>query len=225
MRASPASVNARGRGQTRSAGRAQKSTPCQHGCPPPEVCPRILYFRRRKGDTIQRLRGSATPRTEDTVALFGPTVLRLAVGVVFAAHGAQKLFGLVGRRRSRRAPPRSSPSSASRPRFLWRSLVGLVESVGGLLLIAGAFTLIAAAVLTVNDAASPSGPSTSPTASSSTGRSPLARATATSSTSCSSRRSSRSCSPAQARCRSIAIAREPPKRRRSGARRMRAGQI
>ena len=30
------------------------------------------------------------------MALFGPAVLRVTVGVVFAAHGARKLFGLWG---------------------------------------------------------------------------------------------------------------------------------
>jgi putative oxidoreductase len=83
------------------------------------------------------------------VALFGPTVLRLAVGVVFAAHGAQKLFGLWGG---------GGPSGTAAffaqlgltPAFPLAIVVGLVELGGGLLLIAGAFTLIASAVLTVD---------------------------------------------------------------------------
>jgi putative oxidoreductase len=80
---------------------------------------------------------------------FGPVVLRLAVGVVFLAHGAQKLFGLWGG---------GGPSCTAAffqqlgltPAYLLAIFVGLVEFFGGLLLIAGAFTLIASILLTLN---------------------------------------------------------------------------
>ena len=82
------------------------------------------------------------------MALFGPTVLRLAAGAVFAAHGAQKLFGLWGG---------GGPSGTAAffaqlgltPAYPLALAVGIVELCGGLLLIAGAFTLVAAAALTV----------------------------------------------------------------------------
>ena len=83
------------------------------------------------------------------MALFGPTVLRLAVGVVFAAHGAQKLFGLWGG-----GGPTGTAAFFAQlgltPAFPLAIVVGFVELGGGLVLIAGAFTLITAAVLTVD---------------------------------------------------------------------------
>jgi putative oxidoreductase len=80
---------------------------------------------------------------------FGPAVLRLAVGVVFLAHGAQKLFGLWGG---------GGPSGTAAffqqlglsPAYLLAIFVGLIEFCGGLLLIAGAFTLIVSILLTLN---------------------------------------------------------------------------
>ena len=82
------------------------------------------------------------------MALFGPTVLRLAIGVVFAAHGAQKLFGLWGG-----GGPTGTAAFFAQlgltPAFPLAIVVGLFELCGGLLLIAGAFTLIASAALTV----------------------------------------------------------------------------
>jgi putative oxidoreductase len=80
---------------------------------------------------------------------FGPAVLRLAVGVIFAAHGAQKLFGIWGG---------GGPSATAAffnqlgltPAYPLAIFVGLVELAGGLLLIAGAFTLATSAVLVLN---------------------------------------------------------------------------
>ena len=80
---------------------------------------------------------------------FGPAVLRLAVGVVFLAHGAQKLFGLWGG---------GGPSATAAffqqlglsPAYLLAIFVGLVEFLGGLLLIAGGFTLVVCVLLTLN---------------------------------------------------------------------------
>jgi putative oxidoreductase len=82
------------------------------------------------------------------VALFGPTVLRLAVGAVFAAHGAQKLFGLWGGGLTGTAA--FFAQLGLTPAYPLALLVGIVELGGGLLLMAGAFTLVASAVLTVN---------------------------------------------------------------------------
>ena len=80
---------------------------------------------------------------------FGPVALRIAVGVVFVAHGAQKLFGIWGG---------GGPSGTAAffaqlglsPAFLLALLVGFVELGGGLLLLAGAFTLYAAIALTID---------------------------------------------------------------------------
>lgn len=82
------------------------------------------------------------------MALFGPTVLRLAVGVVFVAHGAQKLFGLGGGGGLDGTAAFFSQLGLG-PAFPLAITVGLVELAGGLLLIAGAFTVVAAALLTV----------------------------------------------------------------------------
>ncbi len=83
------------------------------------------------------------------MALFGPTVLRLAVGVVFAAHGAQKLFGLSGGG-GLTGTAAFFAQLGLNPAYPLAMVVGLVELGGGLLLIAGALTLATAAVLTVN---------------------------------------------------------------------------
>lgn len=78
----------------------------------------------------------------------GPAVLRLALGVVFVAHGAQKLFGLGGG-----GGPTGTAAFFAQlgltPAYPLALLVGIIELAGGALLIAGAFTLIVSIVLAV----------------------------------------------------------------------------
>jgi len=81
--------------------------------------------------------------------LFGPAALRLAVGAVFAAHGAQKLFGLW----DGGGPAGTAAFFAQlglTPAYPLALLVGLIEFFGGLLLMAGAFTLVTSALLTID---------------------------------------------------------------------------
>ena len=79
---------------------------------------------------------------------YGPAVLRLVVGAVFVAHGAQKLFGLWGG-----GGPGGTAAFLSQlgltPAYPLALLVGLVEFGGGLLLISGAFTDFAAVLLAI----------------------------------------------------------------------------
>jgi putative oxidoreductase len=85
----------------------------------------------------------------DAVTHVGPIVLRLAVGAVFVAHGAQKLFGFWGG-----GGPTATAAFFAQlglaPAYPLALLVGIVELAGGLLLMAGAFTLVTAAVLTIH---------------------------------------------------------------------------
>jgi putative oxidoreductase len=81
------------------------------------------------------------------MAPFAPTVLRFAAGVIFVAHGAQKLFGFAGGGLSNTAASFAALSLS--PAFVLAMAVGLAEAVGGLLLIAGLFTRIAAGVLLI----------------------------------------------------------------------------
>jgi putative oxidoreductase len=83
------------------------------------------------------------------MASFAPLIVRAAVGVVFAAHGAQKLFG-VWNGGGVSGTASFFAQLGLTPAYALALLVGLVEFCGGLLLIAGAFTLIASAALIVN---------------------------------------------------------------------------
>ena len=79
----------------------------------------------------------------------GPTVLRLALGVVFFGHGAQKLFGVWGG-----DGPTGTAAFFNQlgltPAYILGLGVGIVELLGGLLLIAGFFTLPVSTVLAVD---------------------------------------------------------------------------
>lgn len=78
----------------------------------------------------------------------GPAVLRVAAGAVFAAHGAQKLFGAFGGGGVTGTAACFDALGLS-PAYLLALIVGIVEFAGGLLLIAGAFTLIVAGLLSL----------------------------------------------------------------------------
>ena len=71
---------------------------------------------------MQRFLGRLTP------TIFG--VLRIVAGLMFAAHGAQKLFGMFGGQQV--------------PLMTQFGLAGVIEVVCGLLIAVGAFTSIAA---------------------------------------------------------------------------------
>jgi putative oxidoreductase len=80
---------------------------------------------------------------------FGPAVLRLGLGAIFVAHGAQKLFGVWGGG-GLAGTAAFFEQLGLGPAMPLAILVGVVEFGGGLMLLGGAFTAIAALVLTVN---------------------------------------------------------------------------
>jgi putative oxidoreductase len=78
---------------------------------------------------------------------YGPAVLRLAVGAVFVGHGAQKLFGIWG------GPGIEGTATGFAqiglaPAMPLAVMVGIVEFVGGGLLILGGLTLVSSLALT-----------------------------------------------------------------------------
>ena len=80
----------------------------------------------------------ARERTQTSVASFAaaaPTVLRVAAGALFLQHGLQKLFGVLG----------GTPV----PLFSMFGVAGVLELVGGLLLIVGFAVRPAALILLV----------------------------------------------------------------------------
>jgi len=80
---------------------------------------------------------------------YGPAVLRIAVGAVFMAHGAQKLFGVWGG-----GGPGGTAEFFTQigltPAYPLALLVGVIELIGGLMLVIGAFTVVAALALIVS---------------------------------------------------------------------------
>lgn len=71
-----------------------------------------------------------------TRAGYGLTVLRIVVGIVFAAHGAQKLFGAFGGH-GLAGTAQFMESLGLAPGYLMATLAGGTEFFGGLVLIIG----------------------------------------------------------------------------------------
>jgi putative oxidoreductase len=70
---------------------------------------------------------------------YGPylyVLLRIIAGLLFACHGAQKLFGMFG--------GVGPPPGAAVPLFSLMGLAGIIELVGGLLIAFGVLTSLAA---------------------------------------------------------------------------------
>ena len=80
---------------------------------------------------------------------FGPAVLRLVVGVIFFAHGAQKLLGIWGGGGIDGTAAFFSQVGLG-PAVPLAIMVGAIELAGGILLVLGDFTLPVTLALTVN---------------------------------------------------------------------------
>ncbi|MFJ9867676.1 DoxX family protein [Streptomyces sp. NPDC101165] len=81
-----------------------------------------------------------------TAADWGLLLVRLTFGLLMAAHGAQKLFGIFGGN-GLTATGRAFASLGYRPGKLFAAIGGLSECLGGLGLALGLFTPLAAAAL------------------------------------------------------------------------------
>lgn len=86
---------------------------------------------------------STTLRTNDS---WGPLVLRVVAGIIFAAHGAQKLFGWFGGH-GLEGTGQWMASIGLQPGYLMALGAGSAEFFGGIALIIGLLTRPAAVVL------------------------------------------------------------------------------
>jgi putative oxidoreductase len=71
-------------------------------------------------------------------------ILRTVVGVIFGAHGCQKLFGA-----ALAATAKIFEQYGIVPGTTWATVLGIAELIGGVALIAGVFTRYAAVLLSV----------------------------------------------------------------------------
>lgn len=71
---------------------------------------------------------------------WAPLPLRLAMGIIFVAHGSQKLFGWFGGAGLEATASSFQESLGFSPGLFWAALAGSGEFFGGLMLLGGALT-------------------------------------------------------------------------------------
>jgi putative oxidoreductase len=101
-----------------------------------------------KGNIMSNNNSSIARRVLGTDAGWGATALRIPVGIIFAAHGAQKLFGWFGGY-GLEGTGQWMDSIGLAPGYLMALLAGAAEFFGGLALVAGVLVRPAAAALAV----------------------------------------------------------------------------
>jgi putative oxidoreductase len=83
----------------------------------------------------------ATPPTWITMPL------RLALGIIFAAHGMQKVFGAFGGKGLAAFTSGQTPFGFMQPAWLWLGMAALSELIGGVLVLLGLFTRLGALLI------------------------------------------------------------------------------
>ena len=87
-------------------------------------------------------------RLTATSASWAPLPLRLALGVAFIGHGAQKVFGSFGGPGFAKFTSFPPPFSFMRPPAAWMAAAALSELIGGALVLLGLFTRLGAFLIT-----------------------------------------------------------------------------
>ena len=75
--------------------------------------------------------------------------LRLTLGLIFLAHGAQKVFGMWGGPGLQRFAAGSPPFVWMRPAWLWMGAAALAELLGGALVLLGLLTRVGAFLIII----------------------------------------------------------------------------
>ena len=87
-------------------------------------------------------------RLASTTASWAPLPLRLALGVAFVAHGAQKVFGSFGGPGFRQFTSFPAPFTFMRPPAAWMGAAAFAELIGGALVLIGLLTRLGAFLIT-----------------------------------------------------------------------------
>lgn len=80
---------------------------------------------------------------------WGTIPLRIALMLIFLAHGSQKLFGLLGGKGLTATAALFADKLGLIPGMLWATLAGIGELGGGLLLLFGLFTRFGALLIVI----------------------------------------------------------------------------
>jgi putative oxidoreductase len=75
--------------------------------------------------------------------------VRLALGIVFIAHGAQKVLGLWGGKGFNAWLEGAPPFAFMRPGWLWMAAAALSELIGGILVLVGLLTRLGALAIAI----------------------------------------------------------------------------
>jgi putative oxidoreductase len=86
-------------------------------------------------------------RLISTSASWVPVPLRLALGVIFVAHGSQKVFGSFSGPGFAKWTTFPAPFPFMRPAWVWMGAAALAELIGGVLIFLGLLTRIGAFLL------------------------------------------------------------------------------
>ena len=88
-------------------------------------------------------------RLMETHVTWATVPLRLALGLIFIAHGAQKVFGVWNGPGLARWVANPTPFAFMRPAWFWMGAAALFELIGGALILLGLLTRIGAAMILI----------------------------------------------------------------------------